>query len=409
MLIQFPVVGLFHDYYGAHPEELDLLSVGTRVLLRIEEQNDAEECAVKAMIDGRRLGYVATEERRHACDCIVLTGQSYALASLCQYDRERKRVWVEMEVPREPLREEQLPLKRLAVPYAGPLLPEQEDARRAYDALRTIQMLINLGNPWDEQMEERLRLVESYLWLDPSGQTFRSLQALRTDLIGEAKVDVAIIERLDRLQGYMGSEEARRRMLRHLREAAADSTFREALSALGVVELRKLVFRSGTGYVQRFRRHPELLLGSLWYEHLDRQSLRQLLSLLATDIWLREEHLSPKGRPLQPFFRSDNALEHQRLTHSFMAYLGRHHIPTACINTVRDNRFNEALFAFVFVWQEQGMVDPAVPAAAIRRFLTDQCGLPLDVCPSAYDALLRKRRPDPVLVRDVRDYLTADR
>lgn len=288
---RFHIVGLnYHDYRG-RLEELYTTAVGNSMTLHIDSENVAEKNAVRAYMDSKFVGYVMTGHERDIAESILRINGLTVFGDVVFIDRKNAMISLIVKVKNEvtpSCHTDCNPLRKWS--YGGELLRQTDEEIGLKAMLNNLQVRVNRGDAWDDRMERCRRFVCDNIWRDISGETERQL----TEIIGrmedcassvEGYADALVMLRFT--YKHIGSDECVRRQVANLVCQSHSAEVRDLIRYMG--DSAEENVRSLPDFlVKAYDRDPAEYIGKVRYLRLPYMKLRQLQTLMAVRIALRQ-------------------------------------------------------------------------------------------------------------------------
>lgn len=274
----------YHDFAG-RLDELYQFAIGRRVSLSIEHENEAEQDAVIAYLGNEFLGYVRSgDDRKTALSLFRQSSRGMLFAYVSAVDRDNRAIIVDVNNNDNFMPADETVCDVLSNwHYDGPLLRQDEAEVRLRTMFSSLEMLVESGEPWDDDMEAYLGYVEQNIWRDISLERYEQMLRLLKILTAQSNSCsgyAVAAKRLQRAIDSIGNPATRQRQVAHI-VGLAKSVEADRLLKTCADSASEAVMQLPAVLGDLFLSDPELLMGRLWYHHQPSVKVRAVITLLA--------------------------------------------------------------------------------------------------------------------------------
>lgn len=293
MKYKFAINGLRHHDFGGRLDELYELAPGRRMSISIEHDNPQERNAVIVYWGKYFIGYVRSgAERKLAYSIIKTSGRGAILGKIVDVDRENRWLWMEITTDgKMNVEQNDEPNILTNWNFDGETLPSDEPELRLHSMLCDLETTVENQEPWDDDMEQWLEYTERNYWRDISKETTDQMERILCLLTSGSKVHPEYELKAKRLQAatdLMGSPEVRRAQALQILKKADSEDMNILLRQYGN-HAQEAVEQLPEELRCLFKEDGEMLMGRLWYFHVNYKKMQAVKTLLAMMIRLKDE------------------------------------------------------------------------------------------------------------------------
>ena len=289
---RLPIIGIRHHDFKRRLDELYEIAQGRRVTISVEHDNPVEVDAVICFMGDKHLGYVRSGMfHDRALTMLRRSDRRSIMGRVVDTERENRVIWIEVtadDVATECVAAHSTLLETLN--YDGPMIPRPKGMVQLHSMIDTLEMLVEDGEPWDEEMETYLDAVMELGWMDISVEFRTQMEHVLhlMTLADDAKGYGEAAGRLQYFIDFMGSPETRQRQARWLLETAKGEEMKRVRMAYGE-RAPEVVKMLPENMVELFVSDGEIFMARLWYLRQSDTVVRGILTLIALSIILKEE------------------------------------------------------------------------------------------------------------------------
>lgn len=290
--MKFEIVGLKHNYYKEHLDELFDRVKGCVVVLSVEEDNPVEANAVAATLEANLLGRVITSQRADAVAVLSASEDGLMTAVVTEVDREHQHVYVEVEADEVPdYKDLSEPCVLTSWEYQGPQLLKRTEEQVQLPTNVKILMRMLKANPerWTDDMDPYLKKIERCLTLDISGEMDAQCRKLDEMLTALSARDESFRQAELRLQHCVReicSDQGKADMAAQIRLLASGNEMKKLRQRLGDQAVT-IANQLPQPLISEMHEDLGLLLARIRYWRQPLKKVQQVRSLLA--LWLSLE------------------------------------------------------------------------------------------------------------------------